>query len=129
MASRRCEIAIVLSFVVTGISLAGGAGAATKPVDTYCSTTGDLCFGVVRKSGAIYLDITTAARYFTRYNLCVKPPVGAATCRNFPVRSKDRFYESSVLWHRNYPNRGAGLYRVTWSLEQPLGPTRSFRLS
>ena len=118
----------VLGAAVAFILLGGGADAASKPVASYCSSTGDLCFGIVRKNGALYLDITTVAQYFTRYKLCVKPPEGATTCRSFPIRSKGQFYKSSVLWHRNYPNRGPGRYRVTWKLQQPLGPILSFRL-
>lgn len=119
----------VLGAAVACLVLAGSAVATTKPVGSYCSPSGDLCFGVARKNGAVSLDLTTFAQYFTRYTLCVKPPDRASTCRSFPIRNKGRFYKSSVLWHRNYPNRGPGRYRVTWKFQQPLGPTLSFMLS
>jgi len=129
LARLRLHGWIATTLVIAGTLVGGSADAATKPVASYCSSTGDLCFGVVRKNGALYLDLTTVAQYFTRYKLCVKPPEGATTCRSFPIRSKGQFYRSSVLWHRNYPNRGPGRYRVTWKLQQPLGPTLSFPLS
>ena len=102
--------------------------AAQTPVQTYCSRTGDLCYGVLRKDGAIFFDIRTAAKYFPRYHVCVKPPNVRATCRSFPLRRRDKSYGSSVRWYRNFPNRGPGRYVVTWRLQQPLGPPRSFVL-
>jgi len=99
------------------------------PLASYCSTTGDLCFGVLNRSGAVSLEISTFARYFGRYDLCVKPPRGATTCRNFPIRKSGPFYESRVRWHLNFPGRGPGSYLVTWKREtNPLGPQLKFRL-
>ena len=126
---RVALLAIASALVALyAIATAGGGQSATKPVASYCSGTGDLCLGVIRKDGALYMEITTFAQYFVRYSLCVKPPTGATTCRSFPIRRRGQLYESSVLWHRNYPNRGPGAYRVTWKLQQPLGPTLTFRL-
>ena len=105
------------------------AEAAPVPVETYCSPSGDICFGIFRRSGAIFLDLTAAAKYFPRYTLCVRPPQGAVTCRRFPIRSSGHgAFISSVRWHTSFPARGAGPYRVTWRLQKPLGPTLVFRV-
>lgn len=115
--------------LVTLLALAAGrAEAATVPVSTYCSPSGDLCFGIFRKNGAVHLDLTTVERYFGRYTLCVAPPAGARTCRSFPIRRARAGWASSVRWYRNFPRRGPGRYVVTWKLAAPLGPSRSFRL-
>ena len=122
------RILLALLFGAVAFTIAAPAPAVTKPVARYCSATGDVCYAVVRKSGAVYLELTTYARYFLRYRLCVKPPRGATTCRSFPMRRRGQFYTSSVLWHKNYPGRGHGRHVVSWKLEQPLGPTLAFRL-
>jgi hypothetical protein len=88
-----------------------------------------LCFGVVNRSGAVYFDLTTFARYFTRYRLCVTAPSGVESCRSFTVRRAGQFYGSSVQWYRNFPNGGPGAYDVRWKLgPSPLGPRLRFRL-
>jgi hypothetical protein len=48
---------------------------------SYCSPSGDLCYGVVRRRGAIVLRIDTIERYFARYTLCVRPPRYRVTWR------------------------------------------------
>ena len=123
----RGLLALLLGAIAFTIAVPTGTGA-TKPVASYCSPSGDVCYAIVRRSGAVYLELTTFTRYFLRYRLCVKPPRGVATCRSFPMRRSGQFYKSAVLWHKNYPGRGAGRYVVTWKLEQPLGPTLAFRL-
>ena len=119
-------------FVLAGAAVAllvPAAGAAPVPVKTYCSPSGDVCFGIFRRSGAVFFDLSTAAKYFQRYTLCVRPPRGVVTCRRFPIRSSGRgAFHSSVRWHTSFPARGAGTYRVTWRLQKPLGPMLSFSL-
>lgn len=119
---------LTLIVALAALALPASGGAAPVPVKTYCSASGDVCFGVFRKSGAIFLDLTTAARYFRRYTLCVRPPRGAATCRAFPIRRRGRLFASSVRWHTSFPARGPGTYRVTWRLQAPLCPSLSFTL-
>jgi hypothetical protein len=95
----------------------------------YCSPSGDVCYGTAVRRGALYLEINTIERYFARYRLCVRPPTGTTTCRTFPIRRTGRIYGSAVRWYRTFPNRGPGIYRVTWRLgSQPLGPGLRFRL-
>ncbi len=125
MPSRRV---LMLAAVVAALALPAGSAAAPVPVKTYCSQSGDVCFGIFRKSGAIFLDLTTAAKYFERYTLCVRPPRGAVACRGFPLRRSGQVFASSVRWHTSFPGRGPGIYRVTWRLQEPLGPSLAFTL-
>jgi hypothetical protein len=112
--------------------LAPAAVGATQPIPrkrvaAYCSPSGDLCYGIFRKGADVELQITTAARYFTRYRLCVRPPTGAQTCRNVPIRMMGEQQGSVVKWNKNFPNKGRGTYRVTWSQRgTKLGPLLRF---
>jgi len=120
---------LALTLVAAGaLAFPAGPAAARVPVKTYCSPSGDVCFGIFRKSGAISLDLTTAARYFERYTLCVRPPRGVVACRRFAMRRSGGVFASSVRWHTSFPARGAGTYRVTWRLGAALGPSLTFKL-
>src|SRR5262249_59192739 len=52
--------------------LAAPAPAAETRVASYCSPSGDVCYGVFGRRRRVYLRITTAAGYFHRYTLCVQ---------------------------------------------------------
>ena len=107
----------------------GPAAPAPRTVASYCSPTGDVCYGAIDRSGAVYLELTTFAKYFGRYRLCVRPASRGETCRSFPVRRRGQQWGSSVRWYRNFPAAGPGVYRVTWKLgTRPLGPALRFRL-
>jgi hypothetical protein len=94
---------------------------------SYCSPSGDLCYGVVRRRGAIVLRIDTIERYFARYTLCVRPPRGRNVCGSFPIFRNGPIWTSAVRWQRQFPNAGRGRYRVTWRLGgSPLGPSLAF---
>jgi hypothetical protein len=101
----------VLTVVLAALVLATPASG--RPRDRYCSPTGDYCTSALRKSGAIKLSLSTFS-FSGRYRLCVKPTVGAQTCKSFPLRRDGDVWRSVVTWHRNFPNKGSGLYRVTW---------------
>jgi hypothetical protein len=122
-----------LWLVTISVALVAASSAASasqpKTIARYCSESGDLCLGVLNRDGAVSLEISTFARYFNRYILCVTPPRGTNSCRSFPMRKSGRFYVSRVRWHRNFPARGPGAYLVTWKLRSsPLGPQLKFRL-
>ena len=107
---------------------ASGAPAPRQVITSHCSASGDVCYGVVSRSGAVYFELTTAARYFLRYRLCVRPPTGAARCRPYSMRP-GRMWASTVKFGGQFPHSGPGVYRVTWRLgSRPLGPTLRFRL-
>lgn len=95
----------------------------------YCSQSGDLCYGIAVRRGALRLELDTIERYFGRYRLCVRPPRGSSACRRFSIRRTGRIYGSDVFWRRSFPHRGSGTYRVNWQLGgRALGPTLRFRL-
>ncbi len=95
---------------------------------SYCSTTGDLCYGVLADRPPVKLRITLAAKYFSRYRLCVTGPDGERDCRRFAVRRGEQgIYQSTVRWSRHFPNRGSGRYRVRYLAGgDALGPAVTF---
>jgi hypothetical protein len=115
---------------------AGETAAGPKTIASYCSTSGDVCYGIFKRSGKVSLEITTAARYFNRYTLCVRrlplrsTPAYAQRCGSFPVfRQSGATWGSRVNYARQYPLTFAGSYRVTWKLAgSALGPSLRFRL-
>jgi hypothetical protein len=119
--------AVSAVFALTAVP--AGEAARPRAIASYCSDSGDVCFGALNRGGAVSLEIDTVARYFDRYVLCVQPPRGASTCRSFPMRTSGGFYASNVRWHRSFPGRGPGTYTVTWRLRgTALGPSLRFRL-
>lgn len=129
MTARAVAVLALVTGAVLWSAPSASPGAVPRAIASYCSPTGDLCFGVVDRSGAVSLELTTFARYFARYHLCVTPPRGSVTCKSFPVRESGRLYASRVRWYRNFPARGPGEYRVVWKLRgTPLGPRLAFRL-
>jgi hypothetical protein len=132
-------LALPVLLVVLAVATSSAAGSATAPpktIATYCSPSGDVCYGIFKRSGKVYLKVTTAARYFKRYNLCVRllPPGSdgshAQRCGSFPVfRQGGSTWGSSVNYARQYPVTDPGRYRVRWKLgSSPLGPPLQFRL-
>ncbi|HVD42769.1 MAG TPA: hypothetical protein VNB58_03615 [Gaiellaceae bacterium] len=138
--SAKCRLLAlpVLILVLTTATSSAAASPATrsKTIASYCSSSGDVCYGIFNRSGKVYLRITTAARYFKRYKLCVRllPPGSdgshAQRCGSFPVfRQGGSTWGSSVNYARQYPVTDPGRYRVSWKLgPSPLGPPLQFRL-
>ena len=108
----------------------------SRTIASYCSPSGDVCFGVFSRRHRIYLRISTAAHYFGRYDLCVRllppsrAPAHALRCGSFPVfRQGGSTWGSTVDYARQYPVKVPGRYRVTWGQGgTPLGPPLHFRL-
>ena len=128
---RRLIASGVLVLLAAGALAAAAVPAPTprKTIASYCSPSGDVCYGVVNRSGAVYFELTTFARYFLRYRLCVRPPTGAVRCRTFAMRPAGRNWASVVRFARSFRAAGPGLYRATWRLgSNRLGPTLRFRL-
>jgi hypothetical protein len=122
--------AVLLAGALAATLAATATAARPRPVASYCSPSGDLCFGVIDRSGAVYLELSTFARYFGRYRLCVRSPGAAADrCGSYPIRRRGRLSGSSIKFARQFPNVGPGIYRVAWRLgADRLGPTLRFRL-
>jgi hypothetical protein len=105
------KLAALLATAAVALALAAAASSASR--DRYCSPTGDYCTAATRSAGAVKLRLATFS-FSGRYRLCVKPASGAQTCKRFPLRRRGEQWVSEVLWYRNFPNRGSGIYTVTW---------------
>lgn len=106
---------IVLAAVATAlVAAAAPAARADHRPQEFCSESGDVCQSTKRVNGVRKLTITLAAKYFSRYKLCVKAPDGATTCKRFKIRDQGSTYRSSVRWRRHFPDAGEGAYTVTW---------------
>jgi hypothetical protein len=128
-------IRVVTVIVALGglLAVAAHAASGTKTIASYCSPSGDVCLGVMNRSGAVYLDLSTVAHYFDRYRLCARAPgggsAGSLRCASFPVVRRGSEWGSSVKYAGHFPVVGPGTYRVTWKLgAHPLGPSLRFRL-
>lgn len=132
---------VTAATLATGLATAFAADAGTtalpqKRIASFCSSSGDVCYGIFKRSGKVHLRITTAARYFRRYNLCVRLlPAGsdathAQRCGSYPVfRQGGTTWGSSINYARQFPVTDPGRYRVTWKLgSSALGPPLYFRL-
>ena len=125
------RIGLAALVVGAGLAVAGaGSSASEVRIASYCSPSGDVCYGIFRSPTEVYrFELTTAAHYFSRYQVCVKPSVAAATCKSFPVRKRGANYGGVVIWNRNYPNKGPVRYKVTWKQSgRRFGPSLSFRV-
>jgi len=129
----RLAVALVLLALPSSAFARPSAQRATT-LASYCSPSGDVCYGLIRRNGVVRAEITTAAHYFNRYTLCVKPPgtggAGLRRCGSFPVfRQGGSTWGSSVRLARQFPLVEKGFCRVTWKLASgPLGPTLRFRV-
>jgi hypothetical protein len=141
-------LAATVAAVIVGLATAMGS---------YCSPSGDVCFGIFNRSGNVFLQISTAARYFRRYTVCVtrlprgKSPEHAQRCGSFPLfRQSGSTWGSSVNFARQFVGPLShplvplpGRYQVTWRQVcsqctpkaqrhsaggTPLGPSLHFRL-
>ena len=122
-------IAVVATVAALAVPQVPVAAPLRRVLRHYCSPSGDVCYGTAARRGALYFELSSIERYFSRYRLCVRPPTGARTCRSFPVRRTGQVYGSAVRWYRTFPNRGHGVYRVAWLLgSEPLGPALRFRV-
>jgi hypothetical protein len=93
---------------------------------TYCSKSGDVCYQA--KGSPIKLKISTAAKYFSRYRLCISNPNGTRECHRFRVhRAAGGTYSSTVSWPKHFTYGGRGTYRARWYEHgSALGPAVTF---
>ena len=122
--------ALLLALTAALLAVAPGTAADQTRVKSYCSQSGDVCYGIFRDKGDLYrFQLTLAAKYFARYRICVLPLGEKATCKSFPVRKTGAQWGGKVIWQRNYPMRGPRGYRVTWRQgTHRLGPPLTFFL-
>ncbi len=117
-----CALGIAMGLMVLSPAVASAR-------ESYCSPSGDLCYGVRGDDSPLRLGITLAAKYFTRYRLCVTAPDGSRDCRRFRITKRTNGTFGSVIrWRRHFPYQGPGTYRARWRLGvDPLGPAISFK--
>jgi hypothetical protein len=114
---------LLLAALAGALAVAAPAAART----TYCSPSGDFCTSVARLHGIRYLLISTFS-FTGRVKICVRDPTAARICHSFRLRRAGSLYQVKLVWKRHYPNRGAGVYRVTFFLGSArLGPVLAFR--
>jgi hypothetical protein len=121
---KRLSLPLATAALVTALILPAGASARSS----YCSTSGDICYGRVPGSSPVKLRISLAAKYFSRYRLCITGPHGERDCKRFRVhRTINGLYRSTVSWPKNFPYRGKGTYKARWYAQgTALGPAISF---
>ena len=120
---RVKRLSLSLAAVATAAALIPATASARS---SYCSPSGDLCYA--RIGSPVKLRISLAAKYFSRYRLCVTGPDGVTDCRRFYVHRTDNgLYQSTVKWPRHFPYRGRGSYKARWyALGSRLGPAITF---
>src|SRR3954470_7162728 len=80
---------------------------------TYCSRSGDVCYQAT--GSPIKLKISTAAKYFSRYRLCITNPHRVRECHRFRVHKAARgTYASTVSWPKHFEYGGKGNYKARW---------------
>lgn len=148
-------VLVVLALAIGGAS--AGVASSAKTLASYCSPSGDICYGIRTDGARVFLQLTTAARYFDRYTLCVTllpRSAGGAEhlrrCGAFPLLRQTRStWGSSVNLARQFIGPlshpfplSRGRYQVSWkqvcsscapseqrhsAKGQPLGPSLFFR--
>lgn len=123
------RLALLAVISAAAVAAVGGASAGEQARDpSYCSPSGDVCYGIFRARPVYNLRLTLAAKYFSRYRICVRPLGRAATCKSFPVKKTGLQWGGMVRWQRNFPHT-PGRYRLTWRLgPNRLGPPLNFTL-
>jgi hypothetical protein len=120
----------LLAALVAGLIIAPASAGPTSVVASHCSRSGDVCYGIFKPTSGLYrFKLTLAAKYFSRYRICVRPPGRVKSCKRFAVRKTGANWGGSVIWQRNFPVNGPGIYRVTWLQSgHRLGPTLELNL-
>ena len=116
---------------LTPFLLAASAAALLLPSSAlarskYCSASGDVCYQA--KGSPIKLQLATAARYFSRYRLCITDPHGTRECHRFLMHTAGGgSYSSTVSWPKHYKYGGKGTYHARWYAHgKALGPRVAF---
>ena len=106
--------ATLLATIAAIVAAASTAQAAPKPVDSYCSPTGDYCQGIVRQNGTLRAKLSTFS-FTGTYQLCVRTPRVGTDCNLFRLRrDSNGIYQGSIGLSRHFNLRPAGRYTVTW---------------
>jgi cbb3-type cytochrome oxidase cytochrome c subunit len=117
------RLAVALAATLVALAVVPPAAARTS----YCSPSGDYCTSAQRRSGAVYLRISTFS-FRGRVRICVRHQT--RVCHSYRLRAATHgLYEAKVRWYGNYPNQGTGTYRVAFFLGTTrLGPILAFAI-
>ena len=124
----RIALVAVLGMVVSVGAMAAPAIAGSRTLDDYCSPSGDYCTLVIEKaSGTILFKIRAFADYFGTSEACVTKDT--EVCHSRSPREGSVLFTWSIRWQANYPDEGAGRYKVRWFDESGsrIGPALHFR--
>ena len=81
---------LLLALIAALVAVAPSAATDQTRVKSYCSTTGDVCYGIF-KAGSVYsFRLTLAAKYFQRYRICVRPLGAAGEVQELPGQEDRR---------------------------------------
>jgi hypothetical protein len=97
---------LLLALIAALVAVAPGAAADQTRVKSYCSPSGDVCYGIFKTGSVFSFRLTLARKYFSRYRVCVRPLGQQAKCKSFPVKKTGASWGGTVVWQRNYPVRG-----------------------
>jgi hypothetical protein len=110
---RLSRIALVTTSIVVLVATAFPAAAHHRPTAA-CSPSGDVCKSTTKVSGVRRLRIGLAAKFFSRYRLCVTAPDDTETCHTYRIRHMGPVFGSSIRWSTHFPRKGPGPYDVVW---------------
>jgi hypothetical protein len=125
MTNKRILIPVAVALSAVAAALPATALARSS----YCSQSGDVCYGVVKNSSPVKLQIVIAARYFNHYRLCIKAPKNRGTeCHRFSIhKAAHGSFASTVVWPKHFKYYGKGTYHASWSTGgASLGPAVAF---
>ncbi len=109
--------------VAAGIAPAGAVvGSATAPtggwkvVASYCSDSGDVCFGIKRKGDLVRFRLDSFVD-FGPVDFCVrKGTYGQDVCQSRAlIPGAHDLYHASILWNGNYPDGGRKVRHVSFA--------------
>ena len=120
---------IVVTMALVAVAVSAAPSQAEHRRDSFCSESGDFCLYAFKKDGVQKFEIRLAAKYFSRYKLCVWAPDDSRTCRRFRIKDRGRVYGDVVAWRSFFPHEGEGAYDVRWKTSSgPLGPRLGFHV-
>jgi hypothetical protein len=118
----------MICLMLAALPLTALPAAAHHEPNDGCSESGDVCLSATKVDGVRKLRIGLAAKYFSKYKLCVEAPDGSKVCKVFEIEDSGAGYGDSVRWARQFPPKGPGAYTVRWRQRGSLLGTRGFHV-
>ena len=71
---------LLLALIAALVAVAPSTATDQTRVKSYCSPSGDVCYGIFKNDALVHhFRLTLAAKYFSRYRICVLPLGQTAT--------------------------------------------------